>query len=68
MRSTPIGSGLPNHAKLLFNRPFRVLLPKVNKEPINFNDYDEHYGGLNTCEDKYTKGNDTHKDSFSFSL
>ena len=33
----PIGAGLPNQATLLFNGPIRVLLPQINREPININ-------------------------------
>ena len=36
MRSTPVGAGLPSPATLLFNRPIRDLLPKMNRK-ANFN-------------------------------
>ena len=35
-------------------------------EPISFNADNKHYEALKTSQDKYTKGNDTHKDSLSF--
>ena len=62
MKSTPVGSGLPSPATLLFNRPIRALLLKINREPINFNDDNEHFEALKTCQDKYTKGSDTQTD------
>ena len=34
IRSTPIGTGLPNHVTLLFNKSVRALLPQVHREAI----------------------------------
>ena len=68
MTSTPIATGLPSPATLLFKRPIRALLPQINKEQINFDVDDEHYKTLRTCQDKYTKGNDTCKGSFTFPI
>ena len=68
MGSKPIGTGLPSPAILLFNRPVRVLLPQICVEPININADDEHCKALKTNQDKYPKGIDTCKDSFSFPI
>ena len=43
IRSTPIGTGIPSPAKLLFSRPIGGLLPEVRREPININKDDEYY-------------------------
>ena len=40
----------------------------MNTEPINFNANNDHYEALKTCQDKYTKDSDTHKDSFPFPI
>ena len=66
MRSTPIGTELPIPATLLINRPIRAFLLQINREPFNFDADREHYEALKTFQDKYIKGNVTHKDSFSF--
>ena len=34
----------------------------------HFNAGNEHYEAPKTNQDKYTEGNDTHRDSFSFSI
>ena len=65
MRSPPIGAVLPSSAILVFNRPIRALLPKVNKEPSSINAND-HYGVLKAYQDKYLRGNDTCKESVFF--
>ena len=64
----PIGTGLPSPATLLFNKPITALLPQMNREPININADDEHYEALKSCQDKYLKGNDTHKNLLSFPI
>ena len=66
MRSTPIDAVLPSPATLLFNRLIRALLCKMNRLPVIFNANDECYEALQTWQDKYINGSDTHKDSFSF--
>ena len=68
IRSTPIGTGLPSPATLLFNTLIRALLPQMNRDKINFNNDDEHYEVLKTCQEKYIKGNYTCKDTCSFPL
>ena len=35
--------GLHSLATLLFNRPITSLLPQMNREPININNYDSQY-------------------------
>ena len=65
MRLTPIGTGLPSPATMLFNRPIRTLLPQMNREPININADDEHCEALKACQDNC---NYTFKDSFSFPI
>ena len=42
-RSTPLGPGLPGPATLLFDRPIRVPVPKVNRAQINNKNYNDHY-------------------------
>ena len=66
MRSTAVGAGLPSPATFLSNRPVRAQLPQINRKPITFNADDECCEALETHQGKYTKDNDTHKDSFSF--
>ena len=65
MKLTPICAELTSPATLLFNRPIRAILPKMDWKPISFNADYEQYGALNASQDKYIKGNDIHKDSFS---
>ena len=59
----PIGPGLPSSAMLLFNRPRRGLLPQTNRELININNDDAQYEAPKVHQSKYTKDNDTCKDS-----
>ena len=63
----PIGAGLPSPATPLFNRLIRALLPQIYKVPININADSENYKAFKEQEDEYLKGNDTPKDSISFS-
>ena len=56
-RTTLIGTGLPSPATPLFNRPEH----QINREPINFNADDDLYKAQNIHQDKYMKGNDTHR-------
>ena len=67
-RGSAVGNGLPSPVTLSFNRPIRALLLQINREQTNFNADDEHYEDLKTHQDKYIKGNDTYKDSFSFPI
>ena len=46
VRSTPLGSGLPNTAALLFNHPIRGIMSVINRSPINPNNDDGNYGTL----------------------
>ena len=39
---------------------------QINREPINFKTDDENYEALKSWQDKYIKGNNTHKGSISF--
>ena len=41
-----IDTGIPSPATLLFNRPLRVLLPQIDREPINNTNDDEYYEAL----------------------
>ena len=47
IRSTPVGTGIPSPAMLLLNRPIRVLLPQIGREPMNINKDDAYYETLN---------------------
>ena len=67
-RSTLIGARLPCSAMMLFNRTRRTLLPQIGREPINFSNDGEYYETLKSKKEAYTKNNDTHKDSASFSI
>ena len=62
IRSTPIGTGIPSPAMLLFNKPIRVLLPQIVREAINVNKDDGYYNALKSRQETYTKNNDAHKD------
>ena len=68
IRSTPVGAGLHSPAMLLFNRPIRGILPKMNRGPININNDGTQYKALKSCQDKYVNGNDICKDSLSFPI
>ena len=46
IRLTPLGTGLPSPATLLFNHPIRGIMPKINRPPIGVNNDDEHYEAL----------------------
>ena len=46
IRSTPLGSGLPNPAMLLFNHQIMGIVPIVNRPPINSNNDDENFEAL----------------------
>ena len=46
IQSMPLGAGLPTPVMMFFNRPRRGLLLQMNKEPININNEDIHYGVL----------------------
>ena len=41
-------------------------MPKISRESINTNNDDVQYETLKACHSKYTRDNDTHKDSLSF--
>ena len=46
MRSTAIGNDLPIPTTILFNRPTRGLLSKINRTPLTY-DYDnKHFDAL----------------------
>ena len=68
IRSTPISTGIPSPAMLLFNRPIRSLLSKMNNKHMNINSDDTQYEVLKAYQDKYGKDSDTCKDSLYFSL
>ena len=68
MKSTPKGTALHSHRNLLFNRPIRALLPKMNREPINITADHEYYEILIACQDKYLKGDNTCIESHSFPI
>ena len=38
-----IDAGLPSPTMLLFSKPIRVLLPQMNREPININNDNAKY-------------------------
>ena len=40
----------------------------MNREPTNINADDKHHDAIKAYQDKYLKGNDTHKDSLSFPI
>ena len=40
---------------LLFNRPTRVLLPQIGREPIYNNNDDGYYASLKSKQEAYTK-------------
>ena len=44
---------------MLFNRPFRALLPQIGRQPININIDVEYYKALKWRQEAHTK-NDTH--------
>ena len=46
IRLTPLGPRLPCPATLLFNRPARSLLLKLNRPPVLFDKDEIHYGAL----------------------
>ena len=62
-----MSTGLPCLATMLFNRPIRVLVLKVGREPININNDDDYYKGLKLRQKSYMKNNDSEKDSTLFS-
>ena len=43
---TPIDPGLPRPVTLLFNRPIRGIMPKLNRPAILFDHDDDHYAAL----------------------
>ena len=45
-----------------------ALLPQMNREIITINANDENYEALKAHQDKYLKGNDTHKDPLSLPI
>ena len=57
---------IPSPAMPLSNRPIRVLLPQIGREPININKDDEYYKALKSRKETYIKNNDTHKDTIFF--
>ena len=57
--STPAGARLPSPAIVLFSRPIWGLLPQMNREAINIDNYDGHYESLEHHQKKYNKDNDT---------
>ena len=66
MESTPMCTGLPSPARLLFKRPIKGLLPQMFREPIHINNDDAQYEALRAHQNKYVKNNDTHKDPSVF--
>ena len=66
IRSTPISTELPSPATLFFNRPIRVLLPQMSRDPININNNNDQYEAPKAHQDKYVKDSDTYEDSLSF--
>ena len=52
---------------MIFNRPIRVILSQIGREPINVNNDDEYYKALKSRQEAYIKNNDTCKDSILFS-
>ena len=51
---------------LVHNRPIRVLLPWVNRKPIDADD--KMYEALKLWQDRNLKNNDNHKDLITFSI
>ena len=62
---TPLGTGLPSLAILLYKWLIRALQHQVNSKPINYNAHDENYKALKLCQDKCLKNNDTEVQFFS---
>ena len=54
--------GLPSGATVLFNRPSKGLMPRLNRTSINGNE--DHYNTLRMCQYKYIRNNDTLKEPF----
>ena len=43
---TPLGSGLPSPATILFNCQIRGILPIISRLPVDINNDEEHYEAL----------------------
>ena len=68
IRSTPIDTGLPSSAILLFNRPIRGLLLQMNRKPINIYKDDAENGVFKSHQMRYSKDNDICTESLSFDI
>ena len=59
IRMMPIGPGLPNTVKLLFNQPTRGIMPIINRIPISKDNDDEHHKALLWRQTKNDRKHDT---------
>ena len=51
----PVAPGLSNPTTLLFNRPVRCLMPRLNRAPINHDFDEDHLNALKCVKTIYNK-------------
>ena len=54
IRTTPLESGQPSQATLLFNHPIQGIMPIINRLPINSDNDDEYFESLVNRQAKIT--------------
>ena len=68
IRTTPLGPGLPSPAAILFNRPTKGALLKINRSLIFYSYDEDHYNMLKAKHDKVIQNSDTFKEHTVISI